>query len=115
MEIGVKITLNNHKMWNFLDQLIHIILPHLIYFNKFNKISYDQSGNLAFGLRDFDIYPEIEWLREFSHILTRLGFITGADIVFIWKTNKNLPKNWKSLFESKSWKSSQTSNFQLFI
>lgn len=91
MDIGIKITLNNKKMWNFLDQLVNIILPNLIYFKKFNGISYDQSGNLGLGFKNLDVFSEIEWLREHQHIITQLGFLTGINIVIIWK--KSLPIN----------------------
>lgn len=94
MEIGVKITLKKSNMWNFLDKLTHIILPSLIYFNKLknNKISYDKCGNLAIGLEDISIFPEMDWLRELQHPLA-LGpgdssFITGADILIITRQSK---------------------------
>lgn len=92
MAIGVKITLKRSNMWNFLDKIIHIILPSLIYFNKLknNKISYDKWGNLALGLEDINIFPEMSWLRESQHPLFHspqgLGgnsFITGADVLII--------------------------------
>lgn len=107
MEVGVKITLKKLIMWNFLDKFIHIILPSLIYFNKFNKISYDRSGNLAIGIQDINIFPEIDWLRESQHLLTKLGFLTGADIIIIWDSPQ--------IFSSKSGIKCLSSNFQLVV
>lgn len=89
MEIGLKITLNKISMWNFLDKFIHIILPSLVYFNKLKKISYDKEGNLGLGIENIDIFSEIDWLRESQHILTKVGFITGIEIIIIWN-NKNI-------------------------
>ena len=111
MEIGVKITLKKLKMWNFLDKFIHIILPSLIYFNKFKKISYDRSGNLAIGLQDVNIFPEIDWLRESQHLLTKLGLLTGADIIIIWNHSKISYK----LFSSKLGIKCLSSSLQLNI
>lgn len=107
MEIGVKITLKKLIMWNFLDKFIHLILPSLIYFNKFNKISYDRSGNLAIGIQDINIFPEIDWLRESQHLLTKLGFLTGADIIIIWNSSP--------IFSSKSGIKCLSSSFQLVV
>lgn len=125
MEIGVKVTLKNSNMWNFLDKLTHIILPSLIYFNKFNKISYDRYGNLAIGLEDINIFPEMDWLRESQHPLTQFTFITGADLLIIW--NNSQPNN-IHLFDassviaspiqfnpSASWFKCRSSSLQLFI
>lgn len=87
MEIGVKITLKKSNMWYFLDKLIHIIIPSLVYFSKLkdNRISYDKCGNLAIGIEDINIFPEIDWLRESQHPLTQgignSSFITGMDIL----------------------------------
>ena len=96
MHIGVKITLKRYNMWNFFDKLIHIIFPSLIYFNKLknNRISYDKWGNLAIGLEDISIFPELNWLRTegSKHPLfyspQGLGvepkaLITGADILIV--------------------------------
>lgn len=119
MEIGVKITLNGKKMWNFLDQLIHIILPNLIYFKKFNGSSYDRWGNLAFGLQNLEVFPEIEWLRESQHLLSKWGSITGVDITLVWNILPHLHSSnrdfFLTLFEKNNWKSCQTTNFQLFL
>lgn len=119
MEIGVKITLNNKKMWNFLEELIHIILPNLIYFKKFNRLSYDRWGNLAFGLQSLEVFPEIEWLREYQYLLSQFGSITGMDITIIWNILPHLPTSDRDFFltllEKNSWKSCQTTNFQLFL
>lgn len=84
MEVGVKLTLKKSNMWNFLDKLTHIILPSLAYFNKLNKISYDRCGNLAIGLEDINVFPEMDWLRELQHPLTHFDFITGADILIVF-------------------------------
>ena len=111
MEMGVKLTLKKSNMWNFLDKLTHIILPSLIYFNKFNKISYDRCGNLAIGLEDINVFPEIDWLRELQHPLTQFDFITGADILVIWP-NSTLDIIYKSNLVEKN--RCRSSSLQLF-
>jgi large subunit ribosomal protein L5 len=130
MEIGVKLTLRNKRMWNFLDKLIHIIIPDLVYFNKYTKSSYDELGNLAFGLKNLTVFPEIESLREAQHVLGLIGPITGVDITIVWNNYSNLFKIYKSqeilkssyfkqfsklLLENNSWKLSQATNFQFYL
>jgi ribosomal protein L5 len=111
MEIGVKITLNNKKMWSFLDRFLHIVLPDLIYFRKFNGWSYDQSGNLALGLKNLDVFPEMEWLKELQYIITQLGFLTGIDLVISWRKSSFL----LSTQPIKDWTVCNSTNIQLFV
>ena len=129
MEIGVKITLKKSNMWNFLDKLIHVILPSLAYFNKLNKISYDRYGNLAIGIEDINIFPEMDWLRESQHPLTQFTFITGADLLIILNNSQSnliryhysdissTPITIESIKLSQliSWFKCRTSSLQLFI
>lgn len=123
MEIGVKITLKKTNMWNFLDKFIHIIFPSLVYFSRPNKISYDRNGNLAIGLEDINIFPEIDWLRESQHPLALQPSvaITGADLLIIWNAaeqlNKSTITNSKDnieIYSSGSWIKCQSSSLQLF-
>lgn len=121
MEIGVKITLKRSNMWNFLDKFTQIILPSLVYFHRPNKISYDRCGNLAIGLEDINIFPEIDWLRESQHPLAQLGVITGADLLIIWNAapQLNKPTNTSSkgnteIYSSGSWIKCRSSSLQLF-
>lgn len=120
MDIGVKITLKKSNMWNFLDKLTHIILPSLIYFNKLknNKISYDKCGNLAIGLEDISVFPEIDWLRESQHPLAQgLGgssFITGADILIVMSDTSRSSLKGLTPISSQSKIRCESSSLQLF-
>lgn len=113
MEIGVKLTLKKLNMWSLLERLTHIILPSLVYFSRPSKISYDRCGNLAIGLVDISIFPEIDWLRESQHPLIELGAITGADLLIIGnhpiKETGDLQGN-----ISNEWIKCRSSSLQLF-
>lgn len=61
MPIGVKVTLRQDKMWEFIDRLFNIALPRVRDFRGINPNSFDGRGNYAFGLKEQLIFPEIEY------------------------------------------------------
>ena len=50
MKIGVKVTLRNKHMFEFLDRLINIALPRVRDFRGFNSKSFDGRGNYSLGI-----------------------------------------------------------------
>ena len=61
MHVGVKVTLRQDRMWEFLDRLFNIALPRVRDFRGINPNSFDGRGNYAFGLKEQLIFPEIEY------------------------------------------------------
>lgn len=59
MEIGVKVTLRQKKMWDFLDKLINSALPRTRDFQGIKLSSVGKDGNLNLGIKDHVIFPEI--------------------------------------------------------
>ena len=47
MEIGVKVTLRNKRMFEFLDRLINVALPRVRDFRGLNPKSFDGKGNFT--------------------------------------------------------------------
>lgn len=60
MPIGVKVTLRCKKMWEFLDRLINLALPKVRAFQGV-PIRCDGRGNYNLGIREWIIFPEIEY------------------------------------------------------
>jgi large subunit ribosomal protein L5 len=60
MPIGVRVTLRGDKMYDFLDKLINISLPKM---RDFQGVStkFDGFGNYNLGLKEWTIFPEIEF------------------------------------------------------
>lgn len=56
--IGVKVTLRNKRMFDFLDRFCSIVSPRIRDFRGFS-LKGDGSGNYSLGLEDQQIYPEI--------------------------------------------------------
>ena len=61
MAIGVKVTLRQDKMWEFLDRLFNVALPRVRDFRGINPNAFDGRGNYALGLKEQLIFPEIEY------------------------------------------------------
>ena len=74
MPVGVKVTLRQEKMWEFLDRLFNIALPRVRDFHGINANSFDGRGNYALGLKEQLIFPEIDY--------DKIDKIRGMDIVF---------------------------------
>lgn len=59
MPIGVKVTLRGKRMYDFLDRLVHIVLPRSRDFQGIPVSAVDQQGNLTIGIREQIFFPEI--------------------------------------------------------
>lgn len=55
---GYKITLRGTKAKNFLDKLIHVVLPRTRDFRGLSTNSVDEMGNYTIGIKDNTIFPE---------------------------------------------------------
>ncbi|MEL4106962.1 50S ribosomal protein L5 [Oscillospiraceae bacterium WX1] len=61
MPVGVKVTLRQDKMWEFLDRLFNIALPRVRDFRGISANSFDGRGNFALGIKEQLIFPEIDY------------------------------------------------------
>lgn len=59
MPIGVKVTLREARMYEFLDRLFNIALPRVRDFRGVSAKGFDKDGNYTLGLKDHTIFPEI--------------------------------------------------------
>lgn len=75
--IGVKVTLRNQRMFDFLDRLISVALPRVRDFKGVeNKL--DGRGNYTLGIDEQIIFPEIN-LDKINKILGfQITFVTSA-------------------------------------
>jgi len=61
MPVGVKVTLRNDMMWNFLQKLISIALPRVRDFKGVNRNGFDGRGNFNFGLTEQLVFTEVDY------------------------------------------------------
>jgi large subunit ribosomal protein L5 len=74
MPIGVKVTLRQTKMYEFLERLISISLPRIRDFNGVSS-KFDGRGNYTMGIQEQIIFPEID--------LDKISKILGLEITFV--------------------------------
>lgn len=60
MPIGAKVTLRGGRMFDFLDRLIHAALPRIRDFRGVSPRGFDGRGNYTLGLKEQNIFPEID-------------------------------------------------------
>ena len=73
MKVGVKVTLRQDRMWEFLDRLFNVALPRVRDFRGISAEGFDGRGNFALGVKEQLIFPEIEY--------DKIDKIRGMDIV----------------------------------
>ena len=59
LPIGAKVTLRKQRMWDFLERLIHIVLPRTRDFKGISEKAVDKQGNLTIGIEEHIAFPEI--------------------------------------------------------
>ena len=75
VNVGVKVTLRKHKMYEFLDRLVNIALPRVRDFRGLSKKSFDGKGNFSLGLKEQIVFPEIDY--------DNLDSLRGMDITIV--------------------------------
>jgi large subunit ribosomal protein L5 len=61
--VGVRVTLRQDRMYEFLDRLVTIAMPRIRDFRGVNGKSFDGRGNYAMGLKEHIIFLEIDYDR----------------------------------------------------
>ncbi len=59
MPVGLTVTLRGEKMYNFLEKLVHVVLPRVRDFRGVNKNGFDREGNYNFGIKEHTIFLEV--------------------------------------------------------
>ncbi len=80
-EIGCRVTLRGHRMYEFLDRLISIALPRIRDFRGVNPKSFDGHGNYSLGLAEQQVFPEVD--------PDKMTFVQGMDVTFVTSTKSD--------------------------
>ena len=75
--VGYLTTLRNDKMYEFVDRLINVALPHVRDFHGVSRTAFDKQGNYNLGLKEQTVFPEITF--EDASVLH------GLEVTFIIK------------------------------
>lgn len=78
MPVGVKVTLRDVKMYEFLERLINVSLPRIRDFNGIDQ-KMDGRGNYTLGIKEQLIFPEIDIDKNPKVHGMEVTFVTTAD------------------------------------
>ena len=78
MVIGVKVTLRDDRMYEFLDRFFNVPLPRVRDFRGINPNSFDGRGNYSTGIKEQLIFPEIEYDKIDKVRGMEINFVTTA-------------------------------------
>jgi large subunit ribosomal protein L5 len=78
MPIGIKVTLRQERMYEFLERLVAISLPRIRDFKGVNT-KFDGKGNYTLGLTEQIIFPEID--------IDKITKVMGMEISFVTTAN----------------------------
>jgi large subunit ribosomal protein L5 len=74
MPIGTMVTLRRHKMYEFLDRLVSLVIPRIRDFRGLNRKA-DGRGSYSMGLSEQTVFPEIN--------LDKVEFVQGMNITMV--------------------------------
>ena len=75
MNVGIRVTLRNDRMYQFFDKFVSIALPRVRDFKGVPDKSFDGRGNYAMGIKEQLIFPEIQY--------DQVEKVRGFDICFV--------------------------------
>ena len=81
MALGVKVTLRNKIMYEFLDRLVNIAIPRIRDFRGLDIKSFDGTGNFSMGIKEHVIFPEINF--------DKVEKVRGMDITICTSAKNN--------------------------
>lgn len=110
LPIGVRVTLRNLRMYEFMDRFISVAVPRIRDFRGFSDKSFDGHGNYTVGVKEHIIFPEID--------VDKVAKVFGMDITFVTtaKTDQEsyaLLKEFGMPFEKRQATIEQTQSKQL--
>jgi large subunit ribosomal protein L5 len=76
--VGIKVTLRNIKMYEFLDRFISVASPRIRDFRGLSSNGFDGSGNFNFGITEQIIFPEINYDRIKKISGMNINVVTSA-------------------------------------
>ncbi len=79
LSIGVRVTLHDKRMYEFMDRFISVAVPRIRDFRGFSDKSFDGRGCYTVGVKEHIIFPEID--------VDKVSKVFGMDITFVTTAN----------------------------
>jgi len=77
--VGVRVTLRNHRMYDFYDRFVHFVLAQVRDFRGVPSKGFDGSGNYNMGLTDISVFSEIDLDKLKRPMGLNICFVTTAE------------------------------------
>jgi large subunit ribosomal protein L5 len=77
-KIGLKLTLRDKRMYEFMDRLINIVLPRLRDFHGVKSKSFDKQGNYSIGFEEQSMFPELSFEETTKSHGLQVIFVTDT-------------------------------------
>jgi len=80
MDVGLRVTLRGHKMYNFLQKVTAIVFPRIRDFRGLALKSFDTVGNYTVAFPEHTLFPDID--------MTRVSRPFGFEMTLVMTSNK---------------------------
>lgn len=78
MPVGCSVTLRGKYMYEFLERLVSIAIPRIRDFRGLPPKAFDGRGNYNFGLKEHQIFLELDFTKELLAAGMNITFVTTA-------------------------------------
>lgn len=78
VEVGLKVTLRDKRMYEFLEKLIWLVLPRSRDFRGIPLKSVPKTGDLTIGFKEYTPFPEVKVEREKGLFGFEITIVTSA-------------------------------------
>ena len=78
MPVGCFVTLRGRRMFEFLDRFVHVSAPRIRDFRGLPVNSFDGRGNYSIGIREHNIFVELDYSMISKNRGMNLTFVTSA-------------------------------------
>ena len=79
--VGVKVTLRDRRMYEFLDRLVSAAIPRIRDFRGLPQRSFDGRGNYIIGIKEQVIFPEVD--------IQEVREVHGMDVTVVTSTDRD--------------------------
>ncbi|ABD45857.1 50S ribosomal protein L5 [Neorickettsia sennetsu] len=76
--VGCRVTLRKRRMFDFINRLLYMALPDQKDFKGFTMRNFDGHGNMAFGLTEHIVFPEVDFDKTYRIIGMNVVVVTTA-------------------------------------
>lgn len=78
MPVGCSVTMRGGRMYDFLERLICVAIPRIRDFRGLPPKAFDGQGNYNFGLKEHQIFLELDFNKDLLDLGMDVTFVTSA-------------------------------------